>query len=130
MTTKTTFSYVEIPIYRTCFFIVVGLSDEELKVRLREYISKPKEIQALVEDSRVDDGYQAMTAFLDGYSIIRFNSHEDVKDINMISHEAFHVVCSIMRHIDMPLSEDSEEAFAYLLGFIVEQFERICIRYV
>jgi hypothetical protein len=66
-----------------------------------------------------------MTALYDGYSVMRYKKVSDVADLNIIAHESFHAVCEIMRFIDMPLKESSEEGFAYLLGFIVEHYEKI-----
>jgi hypothetical protein len=119
----TYFRAVDIPIYRTYLFIAVGLTDTQLEEKLNDYVADKDYIANLVKDSHVDSGYQAMTAFCEGYNIVRFNTLPDVQDINMIAHESFHVTCSIMNHVDVTLSDDSEEAFAYLLGFIVEQFE-------
>lgn len=35
-----------------------------------------------------------------------------------IAHEAFHLTCEILHKSGVKLTDDSEEAFAYLLGFI------------
>ena len=39
-------------------------------------------------------------------------------DIEIITHEAFHAICALMRSIGVTLDESSEEAYAYPLGFI------------
>lgn len=41
--------------------------------------------------------------------------------LNIVSHECFHVTCGILRQRGIELTESSEEAFAYLHGFIVEK---------
>jgi len=42
-----------------------------------------------------------------------------------MAHEAFHAACSIMRHVDISLTEETEEAYAYLIGYITEQFQEL-----
>jgi hypothetical protein len=125
MRTKSYFKPISIPLYRTYTFIVINMSDEELEEKLEQFIPSKKEIKEIVKDSRVDKGYQAMTAYADGYSIVRYNHIKDIQDLNIIAHESFHVTCCIMRYVDIPLSEDSEEAFAYLLGYITEQYQEL-----
>lgn len=41
--------------------------------------------------------------------------------LNIVSHECFHATCGILRQRGIELTEYSEEAFAYLHGFIVEK---------
>lgn len=119
----TYFKAIDISIYRTYLFIAVGLTDTELEEKLDKYVADKDFIAELVKDSHVDPTYQAMTAFYEGYNLVRFNTLPDAQDINIIAHESFHVTCSIMNHVDITLSDDSEEAFAYLIGFITEQFQ-------
>lgn len=40
--------------------------------------------------------------------------------IQIASHEAQHAVLEILDYVDIPLGEDSEEAYTYLLGHIME----------
>lgn len=42
-----------------------------------------------------------------------------------ISHECLHAVCYIMDYIGMPLGEQSEEAYTYLLGHLVEEVNKL-----
>ena len=46
---------------------------------------------------------------------------KDVCDLNVISHEATHIANFIMDYIDIP-RYDEDEAQAYLIGYIAEQF--------
>lgn len=45
-------------------------------------------------------------------------------DDGTMAHEAFHVVRHIMATIGMPLSDESDEAYAYLLGWLVREISR------
>lgn len=125
MKRKTYFKPIAIPLYRTYTFLVVNMLDYELEDKLEEFIPDKEELRQLIEDSKVDKGYQSMTAFSDGYSIIRYECFDDAQDLNIMAHEAFHAACSIMRHVDIPLTEETEEAYAYLIGYITEQYEEL-----
>lgn len=46
---------------------------------------------------------------------------QSVEDMQFLSHEIFHAVCAIMIGIGVPLSDDSEEAYAYLTGYITRK---------
>ncbi len=121
---RSIFKPVSIPIYRSTTFIAINLSDEQLKEHLRKHIDSKKTIKELVKCSHLE-GHQGITAYAGGYSVVRYESLEDAQDINIIAHESFHVACSIIRYISLDFSEDSEEAFAYLLGYITEQYQDI-----
>lgn len=43
-------------------------------------------------------------------------------DFSDLSHEIFHVVCRILRRVGIPLKENTEEAYCYLIGWITKQF--------
>lgn len=46
---------------------------------------------------------------------------QSVEDMQFLSHEIFHAVCAIMTGIGVHLSDDSEEAYAYLTGYITRK---------
>lgn len=46
---------------------------------------------------------------------------------NDIVHEVFHLVCYIMNHIGCKLSDESEEAFAYLTEYLYKKIVNIII---
>lgn len=45
-------------------------------------------------------------------------------DYSCIQHEILHYVIEVMRRVGMPLSEESEEAYTYLQGYITKKFFR------
>ena len=47
-------------------------------------------------------------------------SHGEVA--NVVAHELLHATIHILKHANMRLNEGSEEAYTYLLGYLVEQF--------
>jgi hypothetical protein len=44
----------------------------------------------------------------------------DLTKPELIAHEAFHATAYIMRHVGIRFSKSSEEAYAYLLEYIIE----------
>lgn len=46
----------------------------------------------------------------------------------IISHEAFHIAVQLLRHIDMPLTRDSEEGYAYLNEWIYMKLRIVTFR--
>ena len=46
---------------------------------------------------------------------------ETPKEYGTLSHEVLHAVIALSRIVGLTLSEDSEEAFTYLQGYITEQ---------
>lgn len=54
-----------------------------------------------------------------GNTVIRFSTKPT--DPGIIAHEAFHAAYNVLDYVGMKLSEESEEAFAYLLDSVVKQ---------
>lgn len=97
---------IKIPIYeRTLLIIITHSVDDELK-EAGEVEGWPAEASVLVNNVG------------DVVVIIRPDAN-----INTICHEAFHVTYEILKTAGMILSSKSEEAFAYLNGFIAEKIE-------
>ena len=46
-------------------------------------------------------------------------------NINVICHEAFHVTRNVLESAGLELSDSSEEAFAYLNGWVAEKIQKI-----
>ena len=46
---------------------------------------------------------------------------ETAVEFGTLSHEVFHTVCFIMKGIGAEFSDDSEEPYAYLVGYLTEK---------
>ena len=46
---------------------------------------------------------------------------KDKKDIETVAHEAFHATYHVLTHTGVILKEESEEIFAYYLGWLVKE---------
>lgn len=58
-----------------------------------------------------------------GQTVIRLPSiPKTPTEIGTLSHEIFHAVSFIFRRIGMKASSNSEEAYAYAIGYVTEQF--------
>lgn len=98
---------VKVPIYeRTLLIIVTDSVDAELKEAAGEADGWPAEASVLVNNH--------------GEIVIIIRPDANT---NTICHETFHVVYEILKTAGVRLSSKSEEAFAYLCGFISEKIE-------
>ena len=118
---KKLFIHIPIHIYRGSTFVAVNLSDKEVFDSLVAAGLQKPVAKMLSEDSAIGE-YEAMTAYFETYSISRYHNMEDLKDLGLVTHEALHCVCALFRFIQLPLTEDSEEAYSYLLGYIMDEY--------
>lgn len=101
----------QIPIYErelrvfVCEDIKSGLDSMNIK----EFEGEEEWVEATVIEH--DDGYLLV--------IIQPNA-----TIGTISHEALHVTVSVLDYAGVKLSSKSEEAYAYLIGWVAERIEK------
>lgn len=109
MIKKITFDTYPIQLY-----VFINENDEDILA----YMDK-EDIPELVEDILdLEESDEALFAYKDTSRIaIRLRS---LNKPEYITHEAFHATCYIMRYVGIRLSKSSEEAYAYLLQYIVE----------
>jgi hypothetical protein len=107
------FKIVPIDIYSTDILVSVGQSDDELLERLG---LEPEVFEELFGDFNKCVARTSMHD--DGWIIIRL---KDLNDVGVIAHEVFHSVCYLMRRVGIKHSFNSEEAFAYLIQYILNQ---------
>lgn len=50
---------------------------------------------------------------------------EDKLTDGVIIHELYHMICSVMEDKGIPISKDTEEVRAYLLGFYLDEFNKL-----
>ena len=92
-----------------------GQSDIELKKSLSKYNIEWKDNMKLSSVGKY--------IMLDNnQSIIRLDRiPETCADYGTLSHEIFHSVDTIFRFIGMNLTEDSDESYAYMIGYLTTQ---------
>lgn len=87
----------------------------------------PKEFKDLSElDKSVDAEviYTENTKSKEHGHLIRFKNL-DALNINIITHESFHVAIDIFNFIGAKINTESEECFAYLIGWIASCCETV-----
>lgn len=101
--------------YPIILYIFIGCSDEDILA----YIGK-ENIEQLTKDLMdFDDNDEALFAYHQGDPHIAIRLR-NVSKPEIIAHEALHATAYIMRYVGIKFSKTSEEAYAYLLQYIVD----------
>lgn len=100
---------VKIPIYR--HLKVVFVITEDIKGFYNSVVKK-------------DDGLDCEGLFFEHYNFLYICVKPNVS-AGTIAHECFHATAYVMDNIGCDLKEESEEPYAYLLGWFVDEFEKI-----
>ena len=85
------------------------------KIRKTGYKLNQEEINALKRDSA------GRTTMLMGGQVIIQLANYPKPGSPVLAHEVFHTVFAIMDRIGIPLSNDSDEAYAYLVQFLTKE---------
>ena len=116
---KFTRNLQEIPgtIYPNDVFVFKGFTFEEAKADLLGICGEDYEIY-INENTFSTPGHTIKTP----QGLILIMLREDQRnEYDVIAHECFHATEFIMEYIGMPHSNDTSEAFAYLLGYFVKE---------
>ncbi len=103
---------IQIDLYSTTLILVVG--------------SLPKLRQVLLNDQEYEEFAKDVRPYTTGKTVLL--SHGDVVmwvyssyDVRAIANEIFHAVYLVMDKVGIILTDGSDEAFAYLAGYISEK---------
>lgn len=111
-------------IYPYDILFLIDLSNEEVKTELESRMFKELwgEIPVLSNWSKTNNG--KCTQFSNGSLAIRLKHYPKYpQDHGTISHEIFHAVTLLLDRLGIQFDiEKSDEAYAYLIGYITEQF--------
>lgn len=110
---------IPIDIYNTDLLLVVG-STEELKASLGEHLDAENADAAykmMAED--IKENTTGRTTLLGGGQVVLWLSNASREGVT--AHEIFHAVCFIMEKVGIGFSDESEEAFAYLIGYVTDK---------
>lgn len=113
------FFTIPLVIYPCSLMVAVGMDDKTLKKKLASRISEEDFDTHLKYDLPI----RARTAFLgDNTSIITFKTWNGSSEhYGIMQHELFHVVDFTLSAMGLTLSESSNEAYAYLMGYLSEK---------
>ncbi len=114
---------IPLVVYPFDIMFSIGETDEQLLKVLEQRLPEDafevcKEDECLLNFKEMDNG---RTVFLNkgGQTIIRLCR---TPSKGTIAHEIFHAVEFLFRKLNMPLTLENDEAYAYLIGYITEQF--------
>ena len=106
--------YIEVPLYFSRVIIATPDDEEELQ----QYLEK------LGGDMPTDsaEGYQAQTFMrvVGGVQHVLILLRDEDVGLGVRVHELLHAVTYILAHVGIPLTNDNDEAAAYLLQYLVE----------
>lgn len=109
---------IPIDIYRTDLLLVVG-TRKELKTSLEGLLSgkEAKEAYNLMAEG-MDGTCRGRSALLDNGGVVLWMP--DASDKGTMAHEIFHVVRFVMERVGIGLCDESDEAYAYLIGYVTD----------
>lgn len=111
-------------IYPFDILFLVGHTNEEAKVELESRMDPDKysELSSIINLKPSVIGHA--TIFSSGQVAVRFISHPiSARARGTVAHEIFHAATFILERVGIQFDMDkSDEAFAYLIGYITEQF--------
>lgn len=112
---------IEIPIYREELHVFFG-PIEECEKAIREDGVEEVNIRDWKKDN--ENCLASFTESDSGYLLLWLNNlPETIRDYSDLIHEIEHVVFSVLDYRGVIHSSDSDEAFAYLSGWLYEQIE-------
>lgn len=114
---------IELPIYESILWVSYEHTNEDLIAMVKEnedFIEGKKNKKGFISYLKEDQKkYRGVFISNDHEHLIRIWKQEDMKElINTITHEVFHFVKRILKTKGLKLTNSSEEAYAYLTGYI------------
>lgn len=118
---------IDIPIYNQDVMVHFGDIDE-LRESLKEYLDKEDLYGVLQLASECQCG---MTIYNEAYSYIVVMMRDMPKspgEFGTLIHELSHAVNHVMKKVGVKPSEESEESYTYLLGYLTKEvFEKFSL---
>lgn len=104
------------------FDILVSFqSNKDFKKTLKKCL--PIKYYNEIENS-IGNGNARTTLFSNNAISIKFNNIEDINH-GHIAHEIFHAVSMMFDNINMKLSSDSDEAYAYFIQYVTNEIYKL-----
>jgi hypothetical protein len=113
------FKIIPIDVYGHDILISIGQKDDDLYEELKENISKKDFDKYMSKQKSIATTHKLRT----GTILIRFK--DDIDNPGIVAHEAFHAVVFLFKKIGIQFSYESEEAYTYLLEYLVNEILKI-----
>lgn len=118
---------IEIPIYNQEVMVHFG-DIEELKTHLTKYLDEVDTYRILQVASECQDGITLHDEPTQKVVVMMPSVPSKAEDYGILVHELSHAVNYIMKQVGIKPSEDSEEAYTYLLGYLTKEvFQKFTI---
>lgn len=104
---------VGIPIYASVLLVIPKMSDDDVKSGLKAIMKKRYSDDFFKDICTDEDTIAGVVSGHKEYIALRFFTDRPSDEV--VVHEAFHVVRLVMETAGVQLSDESEEAWAYLL---------------
>ena len=125
------FLFIKIPLYHQDIIISINQTDKELSTSIKKskiFINKEnieKRIEDILEPSRVTNSRTAARAIMydNGGMMVRTFDDLDINTpygVSIMSHEIVHICSYIFKRIGMNHNDETDEAYAYLMGHILK----------
>lgn len=116
---------IPLVIYPFDMMFSLGQTDKQLRKTLEKVLHKDAFEVAYSDEFlsglNPETTKAGKTLFINGHrqTIIILGKHPEN---GVVAHEIFHAVEMIMRYLKMPLTTENDEAYAYLIGYITDEF--------
>ncbi len=122
------FFLIDIPIYDVHLAVSIGQSDKEILLSCGKKIPNlsEKEIEYIGKkfQDTSSNGRTTALSYVGPYIIRLKYSPKTAKGAGVLSHEALHMVRWCLESRGMRLCDKSEEAYNYLLGYVVTEIHK------
>ncbi len=108
---------VKVPIFHeTSVVHFLHLEDDKIEKWIKDNkYTKPKKIDLSLEEAT------AITASCGFHAVIRFKD-DPFKSPELVAHEITHAAIGILKYAGIKLVDESEEIYAYLIGYLTREF--------
>lgn len=112
---------VPLQVYPFDIMVSIDQTDEQLLKSVKKYGINSNDIEEIINLPKTVKG-RTLIIYGTNQTFIRLIKHpKKPTDYNALHHEIFHAVDFILRKIGIKLSQDSDEAYAYLIGYVTEK---------
>lgn len=109
---------IELEIYPSTVYVYLGLTGNQI---MEDVMTFYKNVDTSIINNDKFDDHAGYTILIPDGTIILSVRKDYINDIGVIVHEAFHATEYILSYAGMKLSNDSSEAYAYLLEYLINK---------
>lgn len=107
---------IKLPIYNQ--FTITILISEDLTQDVVNLTKEPSDIN-----------YNGIFFYKKNGTDVYIGFQKDKLKPSLIAHECLHATCYILDYVGIKLTEESEEAYTYLVGYLIDEVYKLIDRY-